>query len=214
VQNTTEQEQLEKVIAEAEDEITGQASGSTETGVGDCYPVKEVVQPAYRTYLEARKVLAEAFRHREYLDQEACREAERQYQLTKEAIEMAIKVRERAEHDALVAYTEKVDKAVNKVSQIYKEAIEMAIKVREKAEHDALAAYTEELDKAVSEASQAYKDEMEQAIMECKQRVMDAWRGSIETSTKITGVFEQDRNMNTSPAQPLSLFEALVDQPG
>ena len=128
---------------------------------------KEGARPAYLTYLDARKGLAEAFKQRVRQDQETCREAEWRYQLCESAIEMAIKVREKGELDALDAYREDVNKAVKK---------------------------------AVNKASQAYKDKMEQLRIECKQRVMDAWRGSIETSTRITGVFEQDRNM-TEPTR-------------
>ena len=210
--NTTEQQQLERVIAEAQDEITAQASGPVEIGMGDYDRVKEEVQPAYRTYLEARKALAEALKQRERRDQEACREAERQYQLSNQAIAMAIRAREKAEQDALVAYTEEVDQAINKASQVYKGAIEMAITVREKAEHDALVAYKDEVDQAVNKASQVYKDKMEQARTECKQRTMDAWIDSKETSVQITGVFQQDTNTNAGPAQPLILLEALVNQ--
>ena len=170
--NTTEQ-QSEKVIVEAQDEITGQASEPAETAIGDCDQVKEGVRPAYSTYLEARKGLAEAFKQRVRQDQEAYREAEQRYQLCEEAIEMAIKVREKAELDALDAYREDVDKAVNK-------------------------------------ASQAYKDKMKQARIECKQRVMDAWRDSIETSAQITGFFEQDRNMKRPQDEGLQYREMIL----
>jgi len=237
--------------AEAQDEITGQASEPAQTAIGDCARVKEGVQPVYYDYIERGKALAEAFKQREPQDQEAYREVEQQYQLSKEAIEIAIRVREKAEQDALVAYREELDKAVNKASQVHKEAIEIAIRVREKAEQDALVAYREELDKAVNKASQVYKeavemaikvrekaeqdalvasteevdktvdkasqvykDKMKQAWIDCKQRVMDAWKDSIETSVQMAGVFEQDRNMNTNPGQPLILNEALVNQSG
>ncbi len=237
---------------ETQDEITGQASEPARMAIGDCARVKEGVQPVYYDYIERGKALAEGFKQREPQVQEASREVEQRYQLSKEAIEIAIKVREKAEQDALVAYREELDKAVNKASQVHKDAIEIAIKVREKAEQDALVAYREELDKAVNKASQVYKetvemavkvrekaeqdalvasteevdktvdkasqvykDKMKQAWIDCKQRVMDAWKDSIETSVQMAGVFEQDRNMNTNPSrQPLILNEALVNQSG
>ena len=172
---TRTQQQSEKIVVKAQDEITGQASEPAETAIGDCDRIKEGVRPAYRTYLEARKGLAEAFKQRVRQDQEAYRQAEQRYQLCEEAIEMAIKVREKAEMDALDAYREDVDKAVN-------------------------------------QASQAYKDKMKQARIECKQRVMDAWRDSIETSTQITGFFEQDRNMK-SPQDEGIQFREMILQP-
>ena len=232
--------------------FTAPASRPARTVKNDCEPIEQgSLQPAYHTYLEARKDLDESFKQRERRQQEAYRESEQRYQLSKEAIamaikvrekteqdaliayreeldkavnkashvhkeaiEIAIKVREKAEQDALVAYREELDKAVNKASQVYKEAVEMAIKVREKAEQDALVASTEEVDEAVDKASQVYKDKMKQAWIDCKQRVMDAWKDSIETSVQMAGVFEQDRNKNTNPGQPLILNEALVNQSG
>ena len=146
------------IVTKAQDQITGQASEPAETATGDSDPVKEAIPPAYRSYLEARKGLAEAFKGRERQDQEAYRDAERRYQLCEEAIEKAMKVREKAELDALDAYREAVGTAVDKASQVY-------------------------------------KDKMKQARIECKQRVTDAWRSSMETSARMTGVFEEDRNM-------------------
>jgi hypothetical protein len=129
---------------------------------------KEGAQPAYRNYLDARKGLAEAFKQRVYQDQETCIEAERRYQLCEEIIAIANKMREKGELDALDAYREDVNKAVNK-----------AVK------------------KAVKKASQAYMEKIELLRIECKQRIMDAWRDSIVTSTQIADVFELDRNLKS-----------------
>ena len=107
---------------EAKDQITGRASEPAETAIGNCDRVEEGVQPTYRTYVETRKALAEALKRRERRDKEAYREAEQRYQLCEEAIEMATRVREKAELDALDRYREDVDKA----SQAYKDKMKQA----------------------------------------------------------------------------------------
>ena len=110
----TKQQQSKKIVAEAQDEITGQASGSAETPTGR---VKEGFRPAYHTYhayLEARKGLEEAFKQRERQDQEASRESERRHQLCEQAIDLANRVREKAKRDAQAVYGEDVDKAIYK----------------------------------------------------------------------------------------------------
>ncbi len=60
---TMKKRQSEKIVAEAQDEITGQACEPAETAIGHCNRVKEGLRPAYhthRTYLKARKSLVEA----------------------------------------------------------------------------------------------------------------------------------------------------------
>ena len=60
---TTKKRQSEKVVAEAQDEITGQACEPAETAIGHCDRVKEGLRPTHHThhtYLEARKRLVEA----------------------------------------------------------------------------------------------------------------------------------------------------------
>jgi len=80
--------------------------------------------------------------------------------------------------------------------------IEKAMKAREKAELNALDAYREDVDKAVDKASQAYKDKMKQALKEYRQRVMDAWRSSMETSAQMTGILEEDGNTRKEEQSP------------
>jgi acyl-CoA reductase-like NAD-dependent aldehyde dehydrogenase len=67
---------------------------------------------------------------------------------------------------------------------------------------NALDAYREDVDKAVDKASQAYKDKMKQALKEYRQRVMDAWRSSMETSAQMTGIFEEDGNTRKEEQSP------------
>ncbi len=116
---------------------------------------KTALLPAYRTYLEGRKGLAQAFREREQRDQEAYKDAERRYHLCEQAIDRAMKAREKAELDASEAYREEVEKGVEK-------------------------------------ASQAYREKTKQALVECKQKVVEAWRSSTETSGDMTGVSEEE----------------------
>jgi hypothetical protein len=79
---------------------------------------------------------------------------------------------------------------------VYEETVDKTMKAREKAEIDALVAYRQEVDKAVDRVSQAYRDRVTQALAECRQRVLDAWKNSQETSAQMTGVFEEDKNIN------------------
>ena len=199
---------------------------------------KTALLPAYRTYLEGRKGLAQAFRDREQRDQEAYKDAERRYHLCEQAIDNAVKVREAAEESASVAYREDVDRAIERASQTYKdktkqalvdckqrvveswrtsaetsgdmsgvseEEVEKAMKARERAEIDALLAYRQEVDKALDRASQAYKDRLKQALGECKAGVVEAWRSSMETSARMTGVFEDDRTATDAEWMPSQL---------
>lgn len=145
-------------VAKAQEQNPVETAELAETVTADGGETKTAVKPAYRNYLEARKGLAEAFRGRSLRDQEACKDAERRYQLCEEAIEKAMKV-------------------------------------REKAELDALEAYREELNKAVEKASQEYKGRMKQALIECKQHVLEAWKSSMENSTRMKGIFEEERNI-------------------
>ena len=88
---------------------------------------KIALGPAYRTYLDGRKGLAQAFKEREYRDQEAYRDAERRYRLCQEAIEKAVQMREKAELDAADAHRVEVDKAIEKASQNYKDKTKLAL---------------------------------------------------------------------------------------
>jgi hypothetical protein len=183
--------------AKAQDKITGQVSEPVETARGNCDRVEEgVLKPAYRTYLEAREGLAEAFK-------EGARPAYLTYLDARKGLAEAFKQRVRQDKE--------ICKEAEWRYQLCESAIEMAIKVREKGELDALDAYREDVNKAVNKASQVYKDKMKQLRIECKQRVMDAWRGSIETSIKMTGAFEQDRNMKRPQDERLQFPERILD---
>lgn len=197
--------------------------------------LKTSVGTAYLTYLSSRKNLAMAFKEREYRDEQAYQEAERQYRLCALAIDQAMKNRENAEHEAAELYTEDLDQAINKASQAYKsktkqamseckqkvmdawknsmetaentsvvceESIEKAMQTREKIEIEALVNYRQEVDKAVDNASYVYKDRLTKALFESKQKVMDAWDNSMGTSTQMTGVFEEDKTIDSMKTHP------------
>ena len=113
------------------------------------------VKPAYLTYLHARKGLATAFRGRQLRDREALEDAQKCY-------------------------------------QAYQQAMDNAVKAKEKAEREALGLYRTAVDSAVDKASQEYRERMRQASAQCKKVIDDAWKASMETSTTMAGIFEND----------------------
>jgi len=113
------------------------------------------VKPAYLTYLNARKGLATAFRGRQLRDKEAYENAQQCY-------------------------------------QAYQQAMDNAVKAKEKAEREALGLYRATVDSAVDKASQEYRERMRQASIQCKKGIDDAWKASMETSTTMAGIFEND----------------------
>lgn len=169
----TNQNKSEAIVTEAPDRTASQIPEPGETATGDSGELKITLGLAYRTYLEGRKNLAQAFKERSQQDQEAYRDAEQRYRLCEEAMEKAMKVRERAE--------------------IY-----------------ASDAYREDLDKAVDNASRAYKDRTKQVMIDCKQRIMEAWRSSTETSTPMTGVCEEtvEKTMKAREKAELDALDA------
>jgi phenylalanyl-tRNA synthetase alpha subunit len=168
-------QQPEKTTTKSQDQIIEPDSRPVDKAISDSERVEEGVQPAYRTYLEARKGLAKAFRLRVQQDQEAYKDAERQY-------------------------------------QAYENAINTAIQLREKAERDALEKYREDLDIAIYKASLAYKEKLKQARMKCKQSVMDAWTNSMGTSTRMTRVFEEDRDITKEAQSPEKSRQHVISQ--
>jgi len=155
VAKATSQRKSRTILTEAQGQTADQDFELQETVAGDSGGTKTALLPAYRAYLEGRKGLALAFKEREYRDQEAYKDAERRYHLCDEAIEKAMRLREKAELDASDAYKEDVDKAFDK-------------------------------------ASQAHKDKTKQALLECKRRVVDAWKTSTEAASEMTGVCEEE----------------------
>jgi hypothetical protein len=138
------------------DTTTADGNGASADGVTDESTVNQVgIQQAYDEYLKARKRLAGAFRGREFQDREAYVSAAWRY-------------------------------------RIYEEAMEKAVKAREKAEREALNIYLNSVDKALLQASEDFRDRMMQALRECRHNTEQAWQSSIETSTDMTYVFEND----------------------
>lgn len=84
------------------------------------------VQPAYLSYLHARKGLATAFRGRQLFDKQAYDDSQRCYQSYEQAVEDAFKTRQKAERDALAVYRSAVDSAVEKAAQEYRERMRQA----------------------------------------------------------------------------------------
>ena len=93
--------------------------------------------------------------------------------------------KERGQHD---------QEAYRDAEQRYRlceETIEKAMKVRERAELYASDVYREDVAKGVDSAARAYDDKTKQLLVECKQRVMEAWRSSTETSAPMASVCEE-----------------------
>ncbi len=134
--------------------------------------IKTSVGPAYLTYLNSRKNLALALKEREYRDEEAYHEAEKQYRLC-----------------AL--------------------AIDQAMKNREKTEIEAAELYKEELDQIINKASQTYKNKAEQAMAECKQKVMDAWKNSLDADENTNVVCEESIERAMQAREKVEI-EALI----
>ncbi len=104
----------------------GESGIANETTSPIATGVSEKVKPAFRDYLKARRNLSEAFLEREQRDQAAYRDAEQQYLIYMETVENALKVREKAELDALAIYKEKVDKATKDASSDYNARLKQA----------------------------------------------------------------------------------------
>jgi hypothetical protein len=115
------QEKLGTIVNETPDRTMGQIPTPEEKAAGDSGEVKNTLGFAYQTYLEGRRNLALAFKERGQHDQEAYRAAEERFQLCKEAIDRAMKVRERAELYASDVYREDVAKAFDLASRVYQD---------------------------------------------------------------------------------------------
>ena len=134
---------------------TAEGNGSSPDAVKDESATAVGIQLAYDEYLKARKRLANAFRGREFQDREAYINAAWRY-------------------------------------RIYEEAMEKAVKAREKAEREALNIYLNTVDKALLQASEEFRERMMQALRECRHKTEQAWQSSIEISTDMTYVFQND----------------------
>ena len=89
--------------------------------------VQTGVQPAYLSYLRARKGVANAFRGRQRQDDQAYEDSQRRYQAYEEAIDKALKARQKAEREAADLYRAAVDSAVEKASGAYRNRMRQAL---------------------------------------------------------------------------------------
>ena len=85
------------------------------------------VQPAYVSYLHARKGVANAFRGRQREDDQAYEDSQRRYQEYQDAMDEALKARQKAEKEALELYRAAVDNAVEKASGEYGSRMRQAL---------------------------------------------------------------------------------------
>jgi hypothetical protein len=89
--------------------------------------VQTGVQPAYLSYLRARKGVANAFKGRQRQDDQAYEDSQRRYQAYEEAIDEALKARQKAEREAADLYRAAVDSAVEKASGEYRNRMRQAL---------------------------------------------------------------------------------------
>jgi len=143
---------------------TAEGNGTSPDATTDESVAAAGIQLAYDEYLKARKRLSNAFRGREFQDREAYVSAEWRY-------------------------------------RIYEEAMEKAVKAREKAEREALNIYLNSVDRALLQASEEFRERMMQALRECRHKTEQAWQSSIETSTDMTYVFQNDVSILPSENQ-------------
>jgi hypothetical protein len=119
--------QSKRAVTKDREQTTVQSADTTGIATNPLDEVDTGISPAYRSYLEAQKGLAKAFRGRGLLYQEAYNDAERRYKLCEEAMEKAVKEREKADRDAMDMYRETVDKAIEKASGVYREKLKQAL---------------------------------------------------------------------------------------
>ena len=125
---TPKQQKAKADTTEAEGEIAGRTTESSEAFADHFEGVKPGVRPAFQAYLEARGTLAKAFKGLEHEDDEAYKDAQRRYQLCQAATERAMIEREEAERVALDTYKNTVDQAVKNASYAYRESMKQALR--------------------------------------------------------------------------------------
>ena len=125
---SAEQQGTKRAPARSARRSAAQAEGSSDVTTGGPVEPEPGVQPAYREYQQARKSLASAFRGRVRHDRAAIEHAERRYRTYDEAMDKALKNREKAERDALIAYAETLARAEEQASEVYHQRMKQALK--------------------------------------------------------------------------------------
>lgn len=207
----TDQDETQARVQEPEEPVVSGEAGKT------------ALLPAYRTYLEGRKALAQAFKEREQRDQEAYKDAERRYHACEQAIDRAIKTREQAESDASQAYKQELDKAVEKASQTYKERTKQALveckqkvveawKTSTETSGDMTGVSEEQVDKAMKarekaevDALLAYRLEVDRAVDRTAQTYKDEVKQALDECRQ--SVVEAWKTSMEASARMTGVFE-------
>jgi len=115
--------------------------------------------------------------------------------------------KERGQHD------QEAYRGAEQRYQLCQETIEKAMKVRERAELYASDVYREDVAKAIDNASRSYNDKTKQLLIECKQKVMEAWRSSTETSAPTASVCEEavEKAMKTREKAELDALDVYKE---
>ncbi len=157
------------------------------------------VAPAYRTFLEARRSLAQAFKDREYRDQEAYKDAERRYRACAEMMDTANRTREKAELDAADEYRDTVDKTIERATEFYREKTKQALA---------------ECRQTVMEAWKQSRESVSQPTPVCEEAIERAMKVREKTELDALSTFRQevDRSVDrASQEYKDKLARALVD---
>jgi hypothetical protein len=199
---STNQGKLGTTENEAPFRTASHVSKQGETATGDSGEQNITLGLAYQNYLEERKNLAQAFKERGQHDQEAYKVAEQQFRAYEEAIEKAIKARERAEIYASEVYREDVSKAVDNASRSYEDKTKQILNDCKQKVMEAWRSSTEvsapmksvceeaiekamkAREKAELDALDAYKDEVDRGVEKAARVYKDKMKQALSECTQ------------------------------
>jgi hypothetical protein len=134
---TINQEESNEAVAL---EVRQTIGDETEPDEPDEDPGSEVlaeVPTAYNTYVGAQKALGVAFKGKNRQDRQAYKEAERRYHAYDDAINRALRARERDEQEALEVYKKTVERAVGRAAEAYRDSLKEALRTCRRATQQA-----------------------------------------------------------------------------
>jgi hypothetical protein len=207
-------------------------AGVPERADVDSSAARMALGSAYRSYLDSRKTLAQAFKDRELQDQESYKDAERRYHQCTEAVNMAVRNREKAEFDAAEVFRIETDRAIERSTQVYKDKARLVLadckhKVMEawkcSAEpgtettvvcEEAVEKAMKAREKADMEALDAYRQEINQAIDRSSQHYRESIRQALaECRQRVLDAWNESMHNSAVVAGIFEQDRALMDPP-
>jgi hypothetical protein len=195
-------------------------------------PSRMALGSAYRAYLESRKTLALAFKDREMQDVEAYKDTERRYHQCKEACDLAVRNREKAELEAAEVFRMEVDKAIERANQVYRDRTRLALseckqKVmdawKDSAESgtDTMVVCEEAVEKAMKarektemDALDAYRQDVDRAIERSSRYYGDSIsRAMTECGQRVLDAWDQSMQNSASVAGVFDQDKAFDPRP-